>query len=387
MLFDSSGLQIDTFQEILDALGAAQRAQSALGATWVTSPDSPQGQLNAVFADRLRQVQEVLLSLYQSWDRSSASGQMLTNLALITGTKRRLATNATVTATVNLNAGVTLPAGSQANVTGDPDTVFETIADATNSGGVAANVSVEMEAVVAGSAAFAAAGTLTEITTPVSGWNSVTNALDSVSGQDDELDSELRIRSLRELSARGSANLDALVAAVSAVDSVNTLQGYANTTEDTDANGLPPHSFEIVVLGGDDDEIAQAIYDNAPVGIEPYGTDSGTATDAAGNDHTVAFTRPTEIQIHIQITGIDTDPLTYTDAATLKASLVQACEDTFGVGDDVRYTKVVALISDSPGVLDFVAQTKVTGGAFATTNITIGVRELPVFDTTRVTVA
>ena len=386
LVFDTSGLTIETYEEIVEALGDAQQAMSELGATWVTSPDSPQGQLNAVFADALRQLQEALLALYQAMDRSSATGQLLVNLSLITGTEKRFATPATVTATVNLNAGVTLLAGSQANVDGDTDIVFATDEDVTNTGGSPANVDVEMSAVIAGSAAFAAAGTLTEITTPVAGWNSVTNAEDSVSGLDDETDPELRQRGLRELSSRGSANIDAIVAAVSAVTGVTDLQGYENTDDDTNGDGLPGNSLEIVVLGGDDDEIAQAIWDSKPAGILSYGADDGEAIDASNHIQTVRFSRPTNVNIYLTFANMDTDT-SYVGDTAFKADLVQAAEEFFEVGDDVLFTRVISLAYGIQGVRNFDLTLGIAASPTLTTDITIGVRQLASFDTTRVAVS
>ena len=52
----------------------------------------------------------------------------------------------------------------------------------------------------------------------------------------------------------------------------------------TDAEGRPPHSFECVIDGGTDADIAQVIWDNMANGIQPYGNTSEVIQDSQGEE-------------------------------------------------------------------------------------------------------
>ena len=117
----------------------------------------------------------------------------------------------------------------------------------------------------------------------------------------EEEDGALRRR--RETSTEAGAvhMFVAMQSSVLGVTGVTDLLIIENTTGSVDALGLPAHSFRAVVEGGDDDEIAQAIWDKHPSGIAWSGAESGTAVDSNGSNHTVNFGRPVYVPIHIAI--------------------------------------------------------------------------------------
>ena len=59
---------------------------------------------------------------------------------------------------------------------------------------------------------------------------------------------------------------------VSEVDGVSYLEVYENDTVST-VDTIPAKAFEVVVQGGTDTDIAQAILEKKPAGIQAYGTD------------------------------------------------------------------------------------------------------------------
>jgi hypothetical protein len=88
----------------------------------------------------------------------------------------------------------------------------------------------------------AASGTLTVIETPVARWESAINLLDAVNGRDVESDSALRLRREAEIHAQGNAVAEAIRADVLRVTDVTSVTVFANDTDVTDADGVPPHS-------------------------------------------------------------------------------------------------------------------------------------------------
>jgi uncharacterized phage protein gp47/JayE len=302
----AAGFVDKPIEDILSEIEADEK--SVLGDGFDVSAQSPAGQINGVVATQIREVWEVAQATYSAIDPDKNTGTAQAAVASLTGTVKEAATKSTVTGTVNLDAGKTLAAGAIASVDGNPDARFITIADATNGGGAPADVSVAMEAVDAG-AVVANATTLTVIETPKSGWNSITNALDAEIGSEIETEEELRIRREEELRKEGAAAIDAIIADVRAVTDVESVAGFNNPSDVVDGEGVPPHSFEILVEGGAANDIAQAIWDSQPAGIEAHGDTSGTAVDVDSNNQTVAFTRPTEVVLHLDITvSVDSDP-------------------------------------------------------------------------------
>lgn len=220
------------------------------------------------------------------------------------------------------------------------------------------------------------------------------NSLDTALGADEETDAALRLRREQSLSATGSATIAALRAAVLAVDNVTEAFVFENTTPFTDPSGLDPHSFEVVIRGPTavDAEVAQAIFDVKAAGIKADGTISETITDSQGFDHTISFSRATEIEIHEEIdvtvnTDPDLGPIYPVDGdAQVKAALV-ASGTTLGIGRNVIFEKEKCQAFDVSGVLDITDfQLDTSGPPAGTSNITIANREISVFDTSRVTV-
>lgn len=390
MELTSEGLVIDTVDEIIADMEADLKTK--ISPNLDTNPEtSVIGQFIGIIAEREHHNQQVLLELYNSGNPSGASGQALTSLSKITGTVREDATHSTVTATLNLNAGVLVESGSRANVDGAPDVQFETTEDIENTGGSPANFDTVMRAVNPGPVR-ANAGTLTEITTPVTGWNSVTNALDAALGTVDENDPTLRARREAELRLTGASALDAIVADVLDVENVVSAIGRENTTDTPDGD-LPAHSFQIVVwdgVGGDaeDNDIAQSIWNSKPAGILSYGVDSGEATDRQGNVRVVYFSRATQVELYIEA-DIVTDPDTFPGDGfdLVKEALVAAAGTRWTVGADAVPSALVGAVFAVPGIVA-VPEIRIGESFVAAANATYSIDfdEIGIADTSRVNV-
>lgn len=374
----SAGFVDKPIEVILDEIETAQRA--AFGDEFDTSAESPAGQQNGIVAIHLRELWEVAQALYTAWDPDTNEGAIQSQISALSGTVREAATKSTVTAAVNLDAGVTLAAGAIASVDGNPAARFVTLADATNSGGSPANVDVAMEAETAG-VVVANSGTLTVIETPASGWNSITNASDATLGAAQETDEELRVRREQELRRAGAAAVDAIRADVLDVADVTTCTVFENTADVTDGDGVPPHAIEVVVLGGALDDIAQAIWDSRAAGIEHHGDTNGSATDDDGNTHTIYFSRPSEIQIFVNV-EVTVDADYPADGDTQIKTAIATYAQGLDVGEDLVWSALIPIIFGISGVVDVTTlETDTSDPPAGTSNIAIGSRELATIDT------
>lgn len=309
---------------------------------------------------------EAIQAVYGAAYADSASGILLDQVCALTGTTRRAATYSRVTATVNLNAGVTLAAGKIAAVAGSPDAQFASVEAVTNSGGTAADVTVVFESLTSGPIA-APASYLTAIVTPAAGWNSITNVASATLGKDVETDAALRLRRVVELAGAGSGTLASIRAAVSRVTDVLSVTAYENTSSLV-VDGRPAKSFEIVVydvLGAASDaDIAQAIYDTKPAGIESYGVaDSGAATADDGTVVTVDFTRATSLRTYVDAVIVLETGADGPGVIALAQEALEARGATYAVGETAYASQLICALQDVVGVR---AVTSLTVGTIAT---------------------
>ena len=381
----SSGFEAKTLAEILADIETAQRA--TIDPTLDTSAESVVGNLNASVATKLRELWELLAILYAARSPRNASLEALDGLCAITGTTRKSATKGTVELTLTIRHGSTVPAGSVVNVAGDATNRWKTLEAKTNNAGAVgsyAALTVAAEAESAGHV-LAYAHTITEITTPVSGWAYVDNTLDADPGRDVETDAALRLRREREVQGAGAGTVGAITAALSAVASVRQVVVFENATDTTDADGLPPHSLEAMVLGGSESEIRAALWATKPAGIRTHGSTTGTTLDAGGVARSVSFTRPSEVAVYLTL-AVSARRDTYAGDAAVKAAVLTLGEELLA-GSPVRIASLIKAVMAVAGVVDVVAFAGRASGAVFPFNLGMGVRELATFDSSRITVA
>jgi uncharacterized phage protein gp47/JayE len=379
-----TGFSAKTLEELLAEIEAEQRAN--ISASLNVSASSPVGQLNGIFASKLRELWELAQASYDSFDPDNATDTALANLALITGTKKNAATKSLATVDVDLDAGVYGAGTLVAHVTGDPTARFSNRDEITSPGGLVVGEIFEAEST---GPVAAPGGTLTVIAEPVVGWNSVTNPTDAALGENIESDPSLRQRREDELARVGSSTVDAIRADVLQVEGIESATVFENVTLVVDINGLPGKSFEVIIFDGvvpaaDDDEIAQAIWDTKPGGIQSVGSDSGTAVDAAGVSHTINFTRVTVRDVWLEF-DIDVNAATYAGDAAVAAAVAAYGDVNLGTGEDVVLAELCVPVFSESGVVDITA----TRAGFAvspvgTINLPIGVREIADLDTARI---
>lgn len=193
------------------------------------------------------------------------------------------------------------------------------------------------------------ANTINSIVTPILGWDSASNPVATTAGKNRETDVELRERFRISKFERGTNSLDAIYSALIGVNGVEEVVVYENDSDFTDSNGLPPHSFEAIVLGGNAIDIANAIWQNKPAGIESVGNTSGTITDAQGFPQVVEYQTPapTVIYISMNLTTDGNFPANGQDQ--IKSSLTSYFSNNFGIGDDVIYSRLYTPINSIPG--------------------------------------
>lgn len=233
-------------------------------------------------------------------------------------------------------------------------------------------------------------GTLIVIDTPVSGLDRVVNVEEASLGRERETDAQLRARRATTLQIAGNATPDAIRSRILNIEGVRNCLVFENTTLVTDLDGRPGKSYEVVVDGGDNQDIADVIWLSKPAGIETYGGISVNVVDSQGVTRVVKFSRPTQVNIYFSI-DLTVDPLTFPDNGTAIAE--QAIIDwgnKIGIGGDIIvYPQLVAQLNPIPGILDMTI--RIDDAVVSTTpgdpaeddNIVVSANQVAAFDALR----
>lgn len=136
-------------------------------------------------------------------------------------------------------------------------------------------------------------GIVTKMVNNVTGFTAVTNLLEPTYGRKQESDIELRQSYIAKSALRSNTMIESIVGELlNNIENVESASGYENDTDYVDSRGLPPHSIEIIVEGGDNSEIAQAILRRKAGGIRTYGSIEVGVPGVYGDTIPVRFNRP-----------------------------------------------------------------------------------------------
>lgn len=232
----------------------------------------------------------------------------------------------------------------------------------------------------------ASAYTLTVIETPVAGLASTRNVIDAEIGSNQETDLELRTRRAETLQVAGAATPEAIRSRVLSLDGVTDVIVFENDTLVTDLDGRPAKSFETVVNGGEDQEIVDRIFLVKPAGIQTFGNQTGSALDSQGVAHTINWSRPTDVDIYLEV-DIRVDLTAPLNATALAEQAMVDYGNELGIGTDVIvYPRLVCALEQFEWITDVDIRIGVAPGPTLDDNIVIAANEIPSFDTTRTTV-
>lgn len=190
--------------------------------------------------------------------------------------------------------------------------------------------------------------TITQIQTSRLGWDSVTNPLAAVSGRLRETDEELRIRFRNTKFERAGNIVEAVYSALFSLDDVQQVYIDDNNTDVTNANGTPGHSFLVLVDGGTSVEIARAIWDNRGAGVASVGNTTVTITDKFGYQREIKFSRPTPVNIYIQL-ELTTDQNFPEDGYDQIREAIINYVDGLSIGQDVLYSRLYTPVNSVKG--------------------------------------
>jgi uncharacterized phage protein gp47/JayE len=236
-----------------------------------------------------------------------------------------------------------------------------------------------------GSKGNVAANTVTIVSNPNENITSVTNPEPITGGRERETDHEYLERFQQTLPGLGSSNTDAIRAELLKLNGVRAAVVIENDQSVPDEAGRPPKSVSAYVLGGDPNEIAQAIFKKKAGGIEAYGTEQVEVLDMAGNPHTIGFSWVTEVPIAIQATIYKNDSFPADGIQQIKTQFIKYIggEDADGTfytglnaGETVTVFKLLKQLDQIEGIDDVDLLVGIKGQTLGTENIPMDFTEV-----------
>lgn len=171
-----------------------------------------------------------------------------------------------------------------------------------------------------------------------------------------------------------------------------TVTGGASQATATIKGGRTPKSFEAVVSGGSDADIAEEIWLSKPAGIATFGNTSFTIIDSMGNSQLIFFSRPINIYIWATVAlTLYTEETFPLNGAQLVQQAILAYGNSLGVGVDVLLQRVLCQIFTVPGVASGIMTLAATNSpndapTYASADIAIAENEISIWDINRITV-
>lgn len=328
---DASGITAPDYATILEWLQGQYRA--IFGADVYLGNDSQDGQFLGIVAAAINDSNMAVIEAWNSAGPATAQGEALSSRVKINGISRAVATRSQVTVTLVGQAGTTINDGAVADVNGNRwDLPTPVVIPPSGSINVTATAR-ELGAITA------PAGTVTTISTPTRGWQSVTNAAPASAGAPVETDEQLRARQAQSVALPSLTVLGGILGAVQAVTGVTRAAIYENDTDSTDSNGLPPHSIAVVAKGGDASQIAAAIMNKKTPGTYTHGSTMVVVSDTIGIPHTIRYFQPTDAPIAVEVRLRALSGYTAAVAASIQAA-VAAHINALAIGQDVNLARL-----------------------------------------------
>jgi uncharacterized phage protein gp47/JayE len=353
-----AGLTVPRMADYLEEVRDRYKQLTALDVDWNRADDLLLVPLTAIMAQLLGEQAEVLQAVYDSFDVNGARGVQLSNLAQIVGVTRKRATHGQAELTATGTPGTWITIGKLVEGGGlDGRARWRIIEDVMIP--ASGSTTVLAEAVDKGRIE-ALAGEIDKIVTPVTGWDSVTNALAASAGRDAETDDQLRVRRGQSIQLSAGVSIGSIrskVLALEFVESASVIDNPDNNTRVVEGISLPGNSFLVIVspntlTTGQQQELLRLLYDNTPIGVRTAGTDVvGTVTGADGFEKEVSFDFAESLTANIVATLTMAVGYSAADAGPALQALVEAHIANLLIGEPLYRLQIYRLAGQVPGVV------------------------------------
>ena len=296
--------------------GLVTKFQGIYGDDILTDADDPDGQMIGIFAQMRADVEGVIEAIVQANDPDNAPGTWLEQKVAFAGLTRRGASYSVIQ-DVQLAGAAGKPVPAGATVSGG-GTQWVTQVDVKF--GDDGTVKTDFRSTEAGQFSVDAETKL-DIVTVIAGWDSAITTVAATPGENEETDPELLARFYKSRARASSNCVDGTLGDIASLTGVTDAVALENETDETDADGVAPHSVNYIVEGGDNAAVAKAIYDNWP-GTGLQGDVSVDVTRYSGKTVAMKFDRPAAVDMTALIKIGRRENFTHVDEETVKNAIV-----------------------------------------------------------------
>lgn len=272
-----------------------------------TAPETPQGQIIDAETLAITQKDAELAFLANMFNPKTARGIWQDALAEIYFIKRKKAVNSRCYCVLSGLNGTVIEKGSKIQSSADSSywDLSETVTINGNSS-VTALFECESEGAV-----IASPNTLNKIITTVAGWDTVNNVQSATVGSLEESQQAFEKRRYDSVALNSVGTTASVFSRVNQIDDVvgcYVVDNKTNVNKIIDDYLLKPHSIYVAVIGGSNQDIAEAIYRSLSAGCDYNGNTQITVVDPHTHaKEKVTFMRPTLQNVYIKVNVFDKD--------------------------------------------------------------------------------
>ncbi len=332
-IIDINGIQITSLQDVIDALTAGKK--DIYGQEINVDQNTPDGQSINIDAQAIQDLKELIVQVYNTFDPDQAQGVNLDERAAINNIKRNGASYTFTDVSIVVDRAI--------NLVGLDDTTEDTPADEISTDVYTIADNAGNQFVLKDSQTIASAGTyvvsfrakdigeistvINTIVTPITillGIISVNNPTSAeITGINGESDADLRIRRSASIALGSIGFIESMRSGLNNVTDLQDQLVLENITSSTDSDGIPPHSYWIIVLGGSDTDVAEVIYNKRSGGTNFKGSEIVNVPEVDGGEFTVKFDRAINEDLYIEFNVQNITGSTAIDEDFVKSEMVR----------------------------------------------------------------
>lgn len=272
-----------------------------------TAPETPQGQIIDAETLAITQKDAELAFLANMFNPKTARGIWQDALAEIYFIKRKKAVNSRCYCVLTGLNGTVIEKGSKIQSSAD-NTYWDLLEDVTINGNSSVTALFECESE---GAIIASPNTLTKIITTIAGWDTVNNSQSATVGSLEESQQAFEKRRYDSVALNSVGTTASVFSRVNQIDDVvgcYVVDNKTNVNKIIDDYLLKPHSIYVAVIGGSNQDIAEAIYRSLSAGCDYNGNTQITVVDPHTHaKEKVTFMRPISQNVYIKVNVFDKD--------------------------------------------------------------------------------
>ncbi|MFG3612368.1 baseplate J/gp47 family protein [Rummeliibacillus stabekisii] len=379
MALTSKGYKRESYEDILERLEV--KAKELFGQDANTGARSALGILLRIMAFVLALVWQDNENVYYSGFRKTAEGRQLDALLPYAGITRNPATYADGPVVFGGVPATTIEMGF--TVGKEDETLYYTLEDAVI--GSDRTVTVDVMCQVSGAIGNAEPGQINQIINPIDGLEGVTNLIAFTNGKEQETDQEVRERADTTVEGLGSGTTASIRTELLKVPGVRAAYVDENYNDEANIYGTPSRAIQAFVLGGSDEDVAQAVFKKKAGGIKPFGQTFVTILDDAEQPHQVGLTRAQTVQIYAKVSLKTNNSFESDGQNQVIRAIVQYIGGTdaesntyigLNMGEDVILSKLIAKLYGVNGIDDVDVQLSIDGSQFDASNVEIQLQQV-----------